>query len=59
MVGLIFIGIFMFYFVVGGYEVIKVIFDLFFFNVFNLSWVDFFNWVLIIILIWFIGMIFY
>ncbi len=59
MAGLIFIGIPMSYFAVGGYDAIKATLDPSFFNLFNLRWVDLFNWALTIIPIWFIGMTLY
>lgn len=59
MAGLIFIGIPLSYFAVGGYEAIRETLDPSFFNIFNLKWVQFFNWALTIIPIWFIGMTLY
>lgn len=59
MAGLIFIGIPMSYFAVGGYDAIRETLDPSFFNIFNLKWVEFFNWALTIIPIWFIGMTLY
>ena len=59
MAGLIFIGIPMSYFAVGGYDAIRETLDPSFFDIFNLKWVEFFNWALTIIPIWFIGMTLY
>ncbi len=59
MAGLIFIGIPMAYFAVGGYDGIRETLDPSFFDIFNLSWVQVFNWALTIIPIWFIGMTLY
>lgn len=57
--GLIFIGIPMAYYAIGGYDAIVQTLDPSFFELFNLSGVQFINWALTIIPIWFIGMTLY
>ncbi len=59
MAGLIFIGIPLAYFEIGGYAAIKTYLDPSFMDLFNLEPVKFFNWALTIIPIWFIGMTLY
>jgi len=57
--GLVFIGIPLAYFEVGGYATIKETLDPGFLNFFNLPWHQVVNWAITIIPIWFIGMTLY
>jgi SSS family solute:Na+ symporter len=57
--GLIFIGIPLSYFKVGGYETITTVLDPSFYDIFNLPWYKVVNWAITIIPIWFIGMTLY
>ena len=57
--GLIFIGIPMAYYALGGYQEIKSYLPNRFFSLTNLSWVQFFNWFITIVPIWFVGMTLY
>lgn len=59
MAGLIFIGIPVAYFEIGGWEALQQNLDPSFLDLFNIAWVDLFNWGLTIIPIWFIGMTLY
>lgn len=59
MVGLIFIGIPMGYIKVGGWTSISEILPNRFFTLSNLSFMDFFNWLITIVPIWFVGMTLY
>lgn len=59
LLGLIFIGIPMAYFAVGGMETIKEVVSPEMLTLTNLSWQDFVNWGVTIIPIWFIGMTLY
>lgn len=57
--GLIFIGIPLSYFAVGGYDEIKATLAPGFLNIFNVEWYQLVNWAITIIPIWFIGMTLY
>ncbi len=57
--GLIFIGIPVAYFAVGGMEVVKSVLPGEFFAFNNLSWQTFLNWFVTIVPIWFVGMTLY
>ncbi len=59
MIGLIFVGIPIAYFSLGGWEVIKTTLPQEFFSLTNLSWVQFANWFITIVPIWFVGMTLY
>lgn len=59
MVGLVFIGIPVAYFEVGGIEAIRKHLNPSYLELFNIGWVQVFNWGLTIIPIWFIGMTLY
>lgn len=57
--GLIFIGIPMSYFALGGYEEIQPYLPDRFLSLTNITWVQFFNWFITIVPIWFVGMTLY
>ncbi len=57
--GLIFIGIPISYYAVGGWAEIQATLEPRFFNMQNLSWQQFVNWTITIVPIWFIGMTLY
>src|SRR5690625_412395 len=59
LIGLIFIGITVAYFAVGGIEEIKNVVSTEMLTLTNLNWQDFVNWGVTIIPIWFIGMTLY
>ncbi len=59
MVGLFFIGVPMTYFKLGGWDVISKLLPREFFSLTNLTWIQFFNWMVTIIPIWFVGMTLY
>ena len=59
MVGLIFIGIPVSYFAIGGWDSIKSTLNPEFLTLSNLSWQDIVNWGITIIPIWFVGMTLY
>lgn len=59
MIGLIFVGIPIAYVSLGGWEVIKMTLPAEFFSLTNLSWVQFANWFITIVPIWFVGMTLY
>lgn len=59
MSGLIFIGIPLCYFAVGGYEVVKNSLPAEFFSLGNITWQQIANWFITIVPIWFIGMTLY
>ncbi len=59
MIGLIFIGIPIAYFKLGGWEAIQSVLPNEFFSLTNLSWVQFANWFITIVPIWFVGMTLY
>lgn len=59
MVGIIFIGIPLSYQAIGGYEALVSHLEPGFLDLFNLSWIQFVNWAITIIPIWFIGMTLY
>lgn len=59
MVGLIFIGIPMGYYAIGGWEAIRETVPDHFLSLTNLSFVQFFNWFITIVPIWFVGMTLY
>ncbi|HBH22124.1 MAG TPA: sodium:solute symporter [Cytophagales bacterium] len=57
--GLLFIGIPLGYYSVGGVEGLKATIDLSFLSLQNITWVQFANWGITIIPIWFVGMTLY
>ncbi|MCB0690444.1 MAG: sodium:solute symporter family protein [Saprospiraceae bacterium] len=59
MIGLIFIAIPMSYFALGGYEEIFSILPDKFFSLNNITWIQFANWLITIVPIWFVGMTIY
>ena len=59
MAGLIFIGLPLSYYAVGGWEVIQNTLPAEFFSLTNLRWQDLINWAVTIIPIWFVGMTLY
>jgi len=59
MIGLIFVGIPIAYFKLGGWEAIQSVLPAEFFSLTNLSWVQFANWFITIVPIWFVGMTLY
>jgi len=59
MIGLIFIGIPIAYFGLGGWDEIQKVLPGEFFSMTNLSWVQFANWFITIVPIWFVGMTLY
>lgn len=59
MVGLIFIGIPLGYMKIGGLDAITQSLPPSFFSLANLKFIDFFNWVITIVPIWFVGMTIY
>lgn len=59
MIGLIFVGIPIAYFSLGGWEAIKTALPAEFFSLTNLTWVQFANWFITIVPIWFVGMTLY
>lgn len=59
MIGLIFVGIPIAYFKLGGWEAIQSVLPAEFFSLTNLSWVQFVNWFITIVPIWFVGMTLY
>lgn len=59
MIGLIFVGIPIAYFELGGYENIVKYLPASFFSLTNVSWVQLINWGVTIIPIWFVGMTLY
>jgi len=59
MVGLIFVGLPMGYYSVGGYDTIKETLPSDFLTLTNISWVQMINWMVTIVPIWFVGMTLY
>ncbi|MCC6818327.1 MAG: sodium:solute symporter family protein [Bacteroidia bacterium] len=59
MVGLIFIGIPIGYYKIGGWTAIRQVLPDSFLSLNNLSFVQFFNWIITIVPIWFVGMTLY
>jgi len=59
MFGLVFIGIPVGYYKIGGWEVISSVVDPNMLQLTNISFVQFFNWVITIVPIWFVGMTLY
>jgi len=59
MIGLIFVGIPIAYFELGGWDAIQAVLPDEFFSLTNLSWVQFANWFITIVPIWFVGMTLY
>lgn len=59
MIGLIFVGIPIAYYKLGGWEAVQVALPPEFFSLTNLSWVQFANWFITIVPIWFVGMTLY
>ncbi|MCR9181400.1 MAG: sodium:solute symporter family protein [Flavobacteriaceae bacterium] len=59
MIGLIFVGIPIAYFKLSGWEAIQSVLPVEFFSLTNLSWVQFANWFITIVPIWFVGMTLY
>jgi SSS family solute:Na+ symporter len=59
MAGLIFVGIPVSYFGIGGYEVLKETLPADFFSLSSVSWQQIVNWFITIVPIWFIGMTLY
>ncbi|MEX0995751.1 MAG: sodium:solute symporter family protein [Flavobacteriaceae bacterium] len=59
MIGLIFVGIPIAYFKLGGWEAIQSALPVEFFSLTNLSWIQFANWFITIVPIWFVGMTLY
>ncbi len=57
--GLLFLGIPFAYYALGGWEAIRSALPDSHFNLFNISWVQFINWCLAIIPVWFIAMTLY
>ena len=57
--GLIFIGLPVSYYAVGGIETIRDTVEPEFLSLFNLSWQQFLNWLITILPIWFVGMTLY
>jgi len=59
MIGLIFVGIPFAYFKLGGWDAIQSVLPNEFFSLTNLSWIQFANWFITIVPIWFVGMTLY
>ncbi len=59
MIGLIFVGIPIGYYQVGGWEAIKTHVPAGFLSLSNITFIQFFNWLITIVPIWFIGMTLY
>jgi SSS family solute:Na+ symporter len=59
MLGLIFVGIPISYFYLGGYDAIIKVLPNKFFSLTNFSWIQLVNWFVIIVPIWFVGMTLY
>src|SRR5690606_21760598 len=59
MSGLIFVGIPIAYYTLGGWEAIRNVLPQEFFSLANISWVQIVNWFITIVPIWFVGMTLY
>ncbi len=59
MVGLVFIGIPIGYYSIGGIDAIRATLPADFLSLTNIGWATFFNWVVTIVPIWFVGMTLY